>query len=254
MKTDARLVPLIEELAANTWPALVQETLGEWRLRATFGLSKRANSVYTVGRLPDHGEWLKVVEDFYQRYAIPACFYVSDASPAELEGILETRGYKKVVECFLMTALSREVMESVERVDRFTYSFTSEAADGWIEDLIRLEQFSAERFREYAPIFSAIGPQKAFARILENGETIGLGTVVVERGWAGLSNIVIASAHRRKGAAAQLLRSLTDWASANGAQMMYLQVVHDNTAAITLYRKLGFHPISQHHYRMRSTE
>ncbi|WP_028399823.1 GNAT family N-acetyltransferase [Ectobacillus panaciterrae] len=253
MKADLQLIYLIEELAANAWPAYIQQTLGQWRLRATFGITERANSVYTVGNIPNNDNWLQIVEEFYQSRSIHPCFYVSDASPSDLDGILEGKGYKKLDECFMMTAECAEIMDRVERNNRFTTKFILEADDAWIHEFILLGGFTLERHHAYSCIFSAIPFPKAFARIYENGETIGLGTVVVENGWACISNIVVHPAHQRKGVAAQLIRHLTEWAQKKGANGMYLQVIKNNIPAVTLYNKLGFVPISRHHYRTLQT-
>ncbi len=56
MGTDVRIVALIEELAANAWPAYTQQSYGAWKLRATFGTTKRANSVFTVGPMPEDAD------------------------------------------------------------------------------------------------------------------------------------------------------------------------------------------------------
>ncbi len=46
--------------------------------------------------------------------------------------------------------------------------------------------------------------------------------------------------HRRRGIATALLKIAEDWGKARGDQQIGLQVFADNTAAIALYRKLGF--------------
>jgi len=81
VEKDNKLVRLNEELAANSWPAYIQQTLGEWRLRANMDVTKRANSVYTGGSIPEYGEWLEVVEEFYRRRSLLPCFHISEASP-----------------------------------------------------------------------------------------------------------------------------------------------------------------------------
>jgi len=63
------LYRFLDELAANAWPAQVQQAFGGWRLRATNGLTRRANSVLTAAPTPDHPEWLSYIEDFYERSA-----------------------------------------------------------------------------------------------------------------------------------------------------------------------------------------
>ncbi len=78
-----------------------------------------------------------------------------------------------------------------------------------------------------------------------------LGTVSVIDGYGGLSNIVVAEEHRGKGAGNQVIRVLTEWAKNNGAERMFLQVMKENLAAVSLYEKIGFSPISEHHNRIK---
>lgn len=35
---------------------------------------------------------------------------------------------------------------------------------------------------------------------------------------------------------------------------MYLQVMKENSAAVSLYEKIGFSPISEHHYRIKKED
>lgn len=248
MGTDVRIVALIEELAANAWPAYTQQSYGAWKLRATFGTTKRANSVFTVGPMPEDADWLRRIERFYQRRGLPVCFYVSDVSPDGLDAELAGQGYRLKMDCSLMLGRTGEVLERVTDGGRFTFDCAEEANDAWIHDFMRLEAFPQERFAGYRHIFSAVGPEKSFVRVLEDGATVGLGTVVAERGFAGISNIIVDPKHRRKGIAQQLLRALAVWAQEHEADRLYLQVIDDNAPAVTLYRQLGFDRISGHRY------
>ena len=245
-------VRLVEELAANAWAPYTVQALGDWRLRATFGVTKRANSAWTVGRLPE-GDWLGDVERFYRRRGMPSCFYVSDATPAGVDDSLEDAGYVKLFPCFLMTGGAADALERLPANGRFEARLADEADDGWIADFIRLEGFEPARAAAYAHIFRAIGPAKTFLRLVSptTGETVGLATAVAERGFAGLSNVVVAPAFRRQGAAAQLLRALAAWAVREGAQTLWLQVLEDNAPALALYRKAGFDVLSRCHYRQK---
>ncbi|MDF2572921.1 MAG: acetyltransferase [Sporomusa sp.] len=250
MRGDIKRIQLIEELAANSWPAHIQQTLGSWRLRANMGVTKRANCVYASGSFPEYGKWMDVVEDFYRRRSLLPCFYISETSPAELDGILHSRGYRKAFECCTMVSSCSEVMARSAESDQFICEFAGEASSEWIYDFMRLEGYSSDRYEGYGHIFSAIGPKKSFVSLRDNGNLIALGTVVVERGWAGLSNIVVDAEHRGKGAATDLLRSLVNWSVCNGADQLYLQVLKDNSPALSLYRKHGFTPLFEHHYRL----
>ena len=250
MEIENKLVRFIEELAANSWPSHIQQTLGEWRLRANMDVTKRANSVYTGGSFPEYGQWMEVAEDFYRRRSLLPCFYICEISPEELDGVLHSGGYRKIFECYTMVASCIEVLAASAQSDRFTTEFAAEASSEWIHDFIRLEGYSPARYAGYVHIFSAIGPKKSFVSLRNNGKLIALGTVVAERGWAGLSNIVVDAEHRGKGAATALLRSLVNWSLSSGADQLYLQVVKDNLPALSLYRKHGFSPLSEHHYRL----
>ncbi|TLS54204.1 GNAT family N-acetyltransferase [Paenibacillus antri] len=245
------VVRLVEELAANAWAPYTVQALGGWRLRATFGVTKRANSAWTVGATPD-GDWLDAVERFYRRRGMPSCFYLSDATPDGIDDALAAAGYEKLFPCFFMTGSASETSARFPADDRFEARYADEAGDDWIADFIRLEGFEPARAAAYAHIFRAIGPAKTFLRLTSrDGDTVALATAVAERGHAGLSNVVVAPAFRRQGAAAQLLRALAAWADAEGARTLWLQVLEDNAPAIALYRKAGFDVLSRCHYRQK---
>ncbi|WP_299089587.1 N-acetyltransferase [uncultured Metabacillus sp.] len=249
-ETDESLINFIEQLAAKAWPCYTQETFENWTMRATFGVTKRANSVHTLGSLPQDSMWLKKIETFYQEKSIPPCFYISEISPKELDYLLKSNGYQKVDECYTMTASCEDIFMHIINKSLWKIEYLSEPDDTWIEEFIKLEGFSSNRQEAYAHIFSSIKPLKTFLRISDQEETIGLGTVVLEDGWACISNIVVNRQHRRKGTATYLMNVLTKWAYENGGHHMYLQVIQTNHPAIELYKKLGFTPLSKHHYRI----
>lgn len=62
---------------------------------------------------------------------------------------------------------------------------------------------------------------------------------------AEVLRIVVAPDARRQGIAGRLLRLGLDWAEAAGADRMLLDVRDDNLAALALYRRTGFTPISR---------
>lgn len=249
-KTQNHSLYLIENLAQNAWPCYIQAKIENWRMRATFGVSKRANSVHTIGSMPKDPTWLQKIEAFYKNKSIPPCFYISDISPTDLDSILETKGYKKIDECFIMTASCTDIINHEVKNSAWIIDCLSEPDRKWIDEFIDLEGFSPDRHKAYTYIFSSIKPTKTFLRISTQDETVGLSTVVVEKGWGCISNIVVNPRHRRKGIANQIINHLSKWAYENGAHHMYLQVVQTNHPAVHLYKKIGFTPVSNHHYRI----
>ena len=72
------LIRTIEQLAANAWPAPVQQQLEGWRLRAGDNVTRRANSVLVVGAMTGYERWLDEVVGFYRRRHLPVRFHVGD--------------------------------------------------------------------------------------------------------------------------------------------------------------------------------
>jgi N-acetylglutamate synthase len=240
----------IEQLAAASWPSYIQKNMGQWLLRANFGVTKRANSVWTSADTPE-GDFQQEAEHFYKSLGLPVCFHISNASPKGLDAVLADSGYEKADECFQMTALGWDIMSHTDDNSRFTYKWEEEPSSVWIDHFIQLEEFSPERHQGYTNIFERMPSCKTFFTMYDQESLTAVGTASVIDGYGGLSNIVVAKEHRGKGAGTQVIRELTKWAISNGAKHMFLQVLKENLAAVSLYEKIGFSPISEHHYRIK---
>ncbi|MBW4838956.1 MAG: GNAT family N-acetyltransferase [Paenibacillaceae bacterium] len=241
----------IEQLAASGWPSRELESLGAWKLRTNGGVTTRANSVLAAGPFPA-GDWLSEVERFYRERGLPSCFHVSDSSPKELDELLAAAGYEISMNCLLLAAPIREVLHrsAIYELGEAKVTLAVQLEEQWMNDFLRMEGFPEERRGGYLSIFTAMPAPKTFAAIYEAGEPLGVATVVIEEGWAGISNVVVDPRHRRKGVAGRLLQALVSWAAENGAEGLYLQVLAGNAPALELYGKLGFEAISAYHYRV----
>jgi ribosomal protein S18 acetylase RimI-like enzyme len=69
---------------------------------------------------------------------------------------------------------------------------------------------------------------------------VARGAVTGPERWLGLALLQTAPAARRRGLAGHVTRALAQWAQQHGATRAYLQVEERNTAAVTLYGRLGF--------------
>lgn len=63
----------IERLAAASWPAYFQKSIGKWLLRANFGVTKRANSVWTSADMPE-GDFQLEAELFLSKFRLTCLF------------------------------------------------------------------------------------------------------------------------------------------------------------------------------------
>jgi GNAT superfamily N-acetyltransferase len=89
-------------------------------------------------------------------------------------------------------------------------------------------------------IVERIGPRAGFALARIDGQPVGVGLGVVERGWIGIFCMETLPNYRRQGAATVILRALAKWGCSFGADQMYLQVMLNNPVAQAAYAKAGF--------------
>ncbi len=118
------VVRLLDELAGRaTAPAVVRPVDG-WRLRSTPDAPfRRANSVLPNGELTetDLDEAIQVVEEFYAARARPARFHISAAAqPADLDAVLESRGYVIEAPVVVMAAGATIVLGRTQGEGRIT--------------------------------------------------------------------------------------------------------------------------------------
>jgi GNAT superfamily N-acetyltransferase len=248
-------IRLLEELSANAWPPAVTQVLDGWLLRYASGVSRRANSVLALPGA-DAGDFearLRVVEEFYRRRGLPARFHLSPAaSPADLDQRLEERGYRfdcpTAVQTATLADIARRLPEGAEQ--RVELSRTPD--EEWFRIYYTTHPWDVVDQEVRRGILARVGPRTAFATLRRNGEPVAVGQGVMERGWLGLFSMSTHPDHRRQGAATELVRALTAWGQKFGAESCYLQVMDESSAALELYRKLGFETLYHYHYREQS--
>lgn len=244
----------IEELAFNAWPASVTQQVDGWCFRFNGGVTGRANSVWPNihrGEVP-LGEKFAAAEAFYQRWKQPALFQVCPAAaPENLDALLDARGYQPpssrtcVQVAELETVLARRPAPTA-----FTVTVEPHSSYEWFkafagEAIVRPESVIRKG------IMDRIGPQTGFVKVREADQTLAVGLGVLERGWVGLFCIATLPEHRRRGTGTAVVTALAQWAAEGGATRAYLQVTAENTAAQSLYERLGFRTLYQYHYRKK---
>ena len=247
-------IALIEELAANAWPAEINQALDGWRLRFNVGVTSRANSVWANadgGRVP-LAERLDLVEDFYTRHGIPPCYQVTPAAqPADLDAVLADRGY--TTHSFTLVeaaALAPVAAASLPRAD-VRVDLADRLSDDWLAVYQAVEAGSDHALAARQGILRRIGPRAGYALARLDGIAVGVALGVVERGWLGVFCMGTLAAARRRGVGASVLGALAAWALGEGASQAYLQVVAANAVARALYESVGFAPLYEYHYRQR---
>jgi N-acetylglutamate synthase len=262
--THARLVPPtvaqtvgvaeLERVMVDGWRPLEVEPLGHWLLRASGGFTRRANSALPLGDpgrpLPDA---VAAVEDWYAVRGLPPRVQlpVDEHAGAVAEQLL-ARAWAAEIRVHVMTAelapVLRAAGEPAPPVD---------VDDRPDDDWLGLYRSESGALPDVGPRELLVNhPTVGFASIREGSERLAIARASVDGRWAGLFAVEVAPAHRRRGLGRAVSVAALRWAARRGARRVYLQVVDDNTAAVELYRALGFdvHHDYEHYVRRLATE
>lgn len=118
-----------------------------------------------------------------------------------------------------------------------------------LEDILTLEQCGfavGERWSSTTWEGELAAPDRCVLTHADgSGKLLGVATFRRAEDMADLDRVIVHPHARGRGIAAALLRAGLEWAEAIGANRMLLEVRRDNTAAVGLYRRLGFDQVSQ---------
>lgn len=241
----------IERLAYRAWPAAEVQECDGWRLRFTHGVTHRANSVWPngAGDALSLGEKIAAAQEFYTARNLPAIFQLCPAAePARLDAVLEGRGYTRGRETAVQIASVVGVLATLE-AGVFPVTVGSALDDPWLALYRETEGVEREDALQRAGIMRRIEPAVAYATAWSGRTPCAVGSAVCEDGWVGLFNLATSVPYRRQGAARAVLRAVLEWGRERGGSNVYLQVMHENTPALALYRQLGFSTLYGYHYR-----
>jgi len=244
-------VQFIEELAANAWPALVNQHVDGWRFRFQYDVTRRANSVLPngLGNLSLEDK-LNLAESFYRHKSLPSRFQICPASqPIELDEILNKRGYQATAHTCVQIAEMDYLLKQTDDCDVSRLEINDSFDDPWFDLYCPIEQFGELQHQMRKNILSRIAPATGYAQLKINDQLAAIGVGVIERGWLGVFGMFTSEKFRRQQAATQILRALAMWGQRQGVENLYLQVMKDNPAALSLYQRVGFETLYDYHYR-----
>jgi ribosomal protein S18 acetylase RimI-like enzyme len=249
----------IESVAFNAWPAAEVVELDGWRLRATAGVTRRANSVWPNKWRVASGDGklearLAAVEHFYASRGQPAVYQISPAAqPEALDGVLAAQGYTFHAPTFVQTTTVAAMLAALapaRDAPGFQVAIAERCGDAWFDLYCEAEAVTGQAAAVRRAILDRIAPASAFALLHVDGTPVAVGHGVVEAGWLGIYSMATAPSFRRRGAARTLLCTLATWAEGEGAEQAYLQVMEHNHAAQALYATAGFVTTYGYHYRV----
>ncbi|MET8526176.1 GNAT family N-acetyltransferase [Micromonospora sp. NPDC005172] len=249
-RPTAAAVVALERAADEAWPAPTRGHLGDWLLRSAEGWTGRANSALPIGD-PDRPlpAAVDAVERWYAERDQPAMINTPLPLAAPVGAELDERGWGTRPPTLVQTAplpLAALAVTAAPAVDTILELATAPSAE-WLAVAAGRKGGLPDAARH---VLTAVD-QVCFAHVYVDGAlvAIGRGTVTGEGRWLGLSLIEVLPPARRQGLARRVVDALAAWGASLGATHAFLQVEQRNTAAIALYRTLGF--VTHHTYLTR---
>ena len=230
---DRRLT--LERLAADAWPALEQVDVDGWRLRASAGVTRRANSALPLSStLP-----IDEVIEFYRSRGLPPAVQVSDDVTDEALALL---GWQRDVDVEVMVGPVPAGPSS---------AVVADAPDGaWLDCWWTVDgRGGAEQLEVARRMLAVIAAPAAYVSVVHDGHTVAVGRGVAQEGHLGVFSMAVRPELRRRGLGRQVLHSLGAWGKGLGARTAYLQVFDGNVQARALYASAGLATAHTYHYR-----
>lgn len=250
---DLDLVRAFEERAFNAWPSRQTLLRNGWIFRLSGGFTKRANSVNAAAPGASFDGVRAAAEALYGRHGLPAVFRMSPLAAPAADAELADAGYLFFDPSRVMRASLAHAVHAADAPDAAgpaSVGLASLPSPAWLDGFAAANGVDARHHDLHHAMVHAIAPPAAFATLREDGEAIGFGLAVLERGSVGLYDLVVDPARRGRGHGRALVRALMQWGRELGAASAYLQVREQNEGALRLYARLGFEDFYRYHYRV----
>ncbi|NBJ09706.1 GNAT family N-acetyltransferase [Microvirga arsenatis] len=245
--TDHSLIIGLESRLLNAWPSFDYQTYDGWILRLANGYSKRANSAtpFLPGAALDDELIDTMVARFVEANVRPT-FRLNGLEAPDVDERLKQRGFKDIEPTHVLTAPITqgdcELDPEVALEPQVSKRWVREAAGSYGGDKADDEILMR--------IVSRIRQKAAFATLSLDERPVAWGLGVVERGYVGLYDIVVAPDLRGIGLGRRVVSSLMAWGCGQGAHTAYLQVREENEIARSLYGALGFQTAYRYTHRV----
>lgn len=234
METSREQRVRMERAHVLAWPALNAATVDGWLWRASGGGSQRANSVSTVDfHGADPHAAVADIEARYRARGGPARFQTFDeTSPPGLVDLLRARGYRE----------GEPTVTMLKRIETAGGDAGVEVRDhpwpAW--RACYLGEITEDRRAVNSLILDRVPPPRAFFGCCQGSQVVSTALCVAGFGCAVVECVATRPDARRRGAARAVLNALERWAARRDADLIGLQVVPTNVAAVALYQSLGF--------------
>ena len=256
----------LEALGRRGWPALEVDRVGGWLVGASGpgAYTRRANSVAAESSVlaptpapATLDERLRAVERWYADRGRPAVFKLADrTTPEDLAARLAERGYREasptIVQTVAVDAALATPPRAADDAARIDVVANRIDPDWWAASLegSAIAADAHDVHDDYRAILDGVvGTAEAalFGSAVEDGRVQAVALGVVARGCVSFVQVATRPSARGRGLAERVLRALLYAARERDAEQALLSVELGNTAARSLYARLGF--VERYRYR-----
>ncbi len=224
----------LEAAAATTWPADVIIEYGKWLLRASKGVTCRANSVLPTGAAPfgepgaDIEAALLDVAAFYRHNELPPAVQVPLPVYAQLDEYLSAQGWELATEFHVMVTNTRDIRPREQDV-KVTVETSDEPTPAWLA--VQDDEAPEEIMRRYPA---------HYVSVLIDGQRAAAGRIAFIGSWGILTRVFVNREYRGQGIGPIIMRALADVARTQNCGKISLQVDSRDSPAISMFESLGF--------------
>ncbi len=253
----------LESLMDKAWPALEREDLGvedllrgnagEWVLRASDGVTQRANSVWprTSGGGSDGNQGItravRAAADWYRLHRLPLIFQVFDDSRSSgLNAVLDEQRFTRQSETRIMlrgmdglpvSTSGRNVEMAEEPSEEWLHVWWSVDGRGGDSELSVAHKI-------------LVGCPALYAMVRDDdGVPAAVGRLALVDGWGGIYSMATSAGHRRRGYGTDVLTALLQAGTRQDLKGFWLLVTEANRGAQILYSQAGFAHSGSYLYR-----
>ncbi len=237
----------VERALQMAWPALAEQSCGDWLARFAPGVSRRSNSANpTRAELTDIDADIAACEAAYRARGAPAMFRLpSIVAPAADERLARLNYAVEGDSVTLYADLAPAARDA-------GVGISARPDSCWLAAMAKMQGQTDDQAAVYRRVVGSITIPAGFAWLRADGEWAALAYGAVHDGLLCCESVVAHPRQRGRGHARRMMKALLAWGAEQGARDVCLQIAADNVPGLALYRGLSLTTeLYRYHYRRK---